>query len=82
MKKKLTQPARRAIIAANIRRLRTEAGKTQAFVCSLWGVTQATYSAIEKGEIAPPTFERIWQLAEALGVGLDEFTRIPEVIVS
>ena len=82
MPKKLAPADRRAIIAANVRRLREQAGQDQSWLAELWGMSQGNISQVERGESHPPTAEKLWILADALGVKLDEFTRIPAAIVT
>ena len=56
-----------AVVAANIRRLRGEQGRTLSELARASGVAKATLSALEAGK-GNPTIETLSSLATALGV--------------
>lgn len=57
--------------AANLHRLRTAAGLTQAQLAGMVGVRQATLSDLERGQ-SRPTFATLHELTEALDCTLDD----------
>ena len=64
-------------IAANLRRLRAEAGLSQEDVAYRSGLTRYTYQKYEKGESKPgtpanPTIRTLLAMSQALGVDLTE----------
>jgi transcriptional regulator with XRE-family HTH domain len=58
----------------NLRRLRTEAGLSQAALAERMGVDSAYVSGLELGQ-RNPTIVTLWHVAEALGVKLQHFFR-------
>lgn len=61
----MSKPAKTSSIARNLRRLRLDAGLTQAGLAEASGVADATISRIERGRLKPTT-----DLAEKLAKGL------------
>ncbi|WP_300594450.1 helix-turn-helix transcriptional regulator [Microbacterium sp.] len=64
-------------LAANLRRLRAEAGLSQEDVAYRSGLTRYTYQKYEKGESKPgtpanPTIRTLLAMSQALGVDLTE----------
>mgnify|MGYP001499195738 CR=1 FL=1 len=58
-------------VSNRIRELRTERKLTQAELAATLGVTRQTVIAIEQGRYSP-SLEMAFQIAQALGVPLDE----------
>lgn len=64
-------------VTNRIKELRAERGTTQADLASRIGVTRQTVIAIEQGRYSP-SLEMAFQIARALGVGLDEVFDYPD----
>ena len=64
-------------VSNRIRKLRTERELTQAELAATLGVTRQTVIAIEQGRYSP-SLEMAFQIALALGVGLDDVFQYPE----
>ena len=62
----------RVLVGANVKRLRTAAGLTQAALAERMGVDRAYVSGLEQGE-RNPTVLTLWHIAKALGVRLQAF---------
>jgi transcriptional regulator with XRE-family HTH domain len=56
-----------SVVAANLRRLRTEQGRTLSELARASGIAKATLSALEAGK-GNPTIETLSSLATALGI--------------
>ena len=73
-------------IAANLRRIRHEAGLSQEDVAYRSGLTRYTYQKYEKGESKPgtpsnPTIRTLLAMSQALGVSLMDIlpAKIPDL---
>ncbi|MFV4914193.1 helix-turn-helix transcriptional regulator [Microbacterium lacticum] len=73
-------------LAANLRRLRHEAGLSQEDVAYRSGLTRYTYQKYEKGESKPgapanPTIRTLLAMSQALGVSLMDIlpAKIPDL---
>ena len=73
-------------LAANLRRLRAEAGLSQEDVAYRSGLTRYTYQKYEKGESKPgtpsnPTIRTLLAMSQALGVSLMDIlpAKIPDL---
>jgi transcriptional regulator with XRE-family HTH domain len=62
----------RALLAWNLRRLRTERGVSQERLAADTGIDRAYVSEIER-ELANPTIDLLDRMAELLGVGVAAF---------
>ena len=54
-----------------LREARRRKGWTQVELASRTGVTQASISAIERGDVVSPTWETVSRLSKALGIKPD-----------
>lgn len=63
------------MLGENIRRIRTERDMSQQELAEKVGVIQAAISRIESGAVNP-RYTTLLALAAALGVGLDELTKV------
>lgn len=70
----MSRPTR---VTNRIKELRAARAMTQAELAERIGVTRQTVIAIEQGRYSP-TLEMAFQIAHALGVGLDEVFQYPE----
>lgn len=64
--------------AQRLHRARTAAGLTAAEVCALTGMAQPTYSRLETGGRASPSWETLARLVGA-GIGLEHFFPGPAI---
>jgi transcriptional regulator with XRE-family HTH domain len=67
----------RRLVGRNVRRLRIQAGLSQAKLSELMGVDRAYVSGLERGE-RNPTIITLWHTAKALGVRLEQLTTEPK----
>jgi len=67
MNKKEKAPHARALLAANIQALRTDAGVTQEKLAEMGGLHRTYVSHLER-QIANVTIDNLQKLADALGV--------------
>jgi len=63
-------------IAKNIRKIRKKKGISQDKLSKLAEVAYNTIIKIESGAIKNPTIETVQKIAKALGVSLDELTKV------
>ena len=68
---------RPTLVSNRIRAHRESVGMTQAELARTIGVTRQTLIAIEQEKYSP-TLELAFQIARALGVGLDDLFQYPE----
>ena len=65
-------------IAKNIRKLRKKKGISQDKLSKFANIAYNTIIKIESGAIKNPTIETVQKIAKALGVSLDELTRVKQ----
>jgi transcriptional regulator with XRE-family HTH domain len=76
----MTEPSPVGTVATNLRRLRTEAGRSLGDVARSAGVSKSTLSALEAGN-GNPGIETLWAVAVALGVPFGQIVAEPPVAV-
>lgn len=62
----------RRLVGANVKRLRTAAGLSQAELAERMGVDRAYVSGLELGQ-RNPTIVTLWHVAKSLGVKIGQF---------
>lgn len=67
------------IMAAQLRRLRLRAGKSQVQIAGEVGVSRATINRIEQGRHVPDA-ALLYSLADALGVDTEAFRQVTEKV--
>ena len=60
------------ILSKNLKKLRQEAGLSQDQMARKAGIPYSTYLKIESGTVPNPSIQNVLNIAEALGVSLDE----------
>ena len=60
------------ILSKNLKKLRQQAGLSQDQMARKAGIPYSTYLKIENGTVPNPSIQNVLNIAEALGVSLDE----------
>jgi transcriptional regulator with XRE-family HTH domain len=60
------------IVSKNLKKLRQQAGLSQDQMARKAGMPYSTYLKIEYGTVPNPSIQKVFNIAEALGVSLDE----------
>jgi transcriptional regulator with XRE-family HTH domain len=77
MNKKLKAPHARALLAANIQALRTDAGFTQEKLAEMSGLHRTYVSHLER-QLANVTIDNVQRLADVLGVTVARLLEPPK----